>query len=228
MSKRCIVIGITGGISTGKSTFGSLLQELTGAAFFDADRAARLLVDEDTEVRRLLGKEFGAGIFSARGDLNRGALRAIVFAESAKKRALEQILHPRIRLQWAAEANRSRKTGDLFLADIPLLYETEGESLCDCVVVVACSQTIQQQRLMARARLKLPEALAMISAQMPLPQKIARADHVVWNNGPLAVLQAQVELLARALALSHMDEEEHVAAHEGPRGQRKRHHRSRA
>ncbi|MGH8164393.1 MAG: dephospho-CoA kinase, partial [Rhodanobacteraceae bacterium] len=177
--------------------FGRLLQKRTGAAFFDADRAARLLVDEDVAVRRLLREEFGAEIFSARGDLNRAALRAIVFAESEKKRALEQILHPRIRLQWAAEANLSRETGALFLADIPLLYETEGESLCDCVVVVACSQTIQQRRLMARARLTQPEAFAMISAQMPLPQKIARADHVVWNNGPLPVLEAQAECLAR-------------------------------
>jgi dephospho-CoA kinase len=197
MSKRCSVIGITGGISTGKSTFGRLLQERTGAAFFDADRAARLLADEDDEVRRLLREQFGTGIFSAGGDLNRAALRAIVFAESEKKRALEQILHPRIRLQWAAEAKRSRQAGDLFLADIPLLYETEGESLCDCVVVVGCSPTIQAQRLMRRARLSLPDALAMISSQMPLPEKISRADHVVWNNGPLSALEAQVEILAR-------------------------------
>ncbi|HEY2802069.1 MAG TPA: dephospho-CoA kinase [Chthoniobacterales bacterium] len=197
MSKRCSVIGITGGISTGKSTFGRLLQERTGAAFFDADRAARRLVDEDDEVRRLLREQFGTGIFSAGGDLNRAALRAIVFAESEKKRALEQILHPRIRLQWAAEAKRSRQAGDLFLADIPLLYETEGESLCDCVVVVGCSPTIQAQRLMRRARLSLPDALAMISSQMPLPEKISRADHVVWNNGPLSALEAQVEILAR-------------------------------
>ncbi len=197
MSNRCTVIGITGGISTGKSTFSRLLRERTRAAFFDADRAARLLVDEDEEVRDLLRAQFGPQIFSATGDLNRAALRAIVFAEREKKRALEQILHPRIRLQWATEANHGRQTGALFLADIPLLYETNGENLCDAVVVVACAQAIQQARLMSRAHRPLAQALAMISSQMPLSEKVSRADHVVWNNGPVDVLEAQAKTLAQ-------------------------------
>ncbi len=193
----CNVIGITGGISTGKSTFSRLLQASSGARLFDADRAAHQLLETDPTVRELLREEFGAGIFSGSGHLNRAALRAIVFAEPEKKRTLEQILHPRIRLQWAAEANQSRQTGELFLADIPLLYETEGETLCDCVVVVACAPAIQQARLLRRAGLPLADALAMISAQMPLSEKISRADHLVWNNGPLPLLEAQVELLGR-------------------------------
>lgn len=196
------VIGITGGIATGKSTFTRRLQELTGARLFDADRAARRLTDEDAEVTSLLREEFGAEIFSDDGVLNRAALRAIVFADSEKKRALEQILHPRIRHQWATEADDCRKSGTLFLADIPLLYETEGELLCDRVVVVACARAIQQQRLIARAHLTPAVALAMIDAQMPLPEKISRADHVVWNNGPLAALEAQASLLARYFSLS--------------------------
>jgi dephospho-CoA kinase len=199
MRKGGSVIGITGGISTGKSTFSQLLKERTGAAFFDADVAARSLVDDDAEVRELLGARFGPEIFSATGDLNRAALRAIVFAEPEKRRALEQILHPRIRQQWSTAANHSRQTGELFLADIPLLYETNGENLCDAVVVVACSASIQQERLMNRAHLPLDEAIAMIGAQMPLTQKIARADHLVWNNGPLAGLAAQAETLAALL-----------------------------
>lgn len=199
MSTNSIVIGITGGISTGKSTFRRALQERTGAKVFDADRAARALTDDDPEVRDLLRGEFGAAIFSASGELNRAALRAIVFAEPKKKRALEQILHPRIRQQWASEANQCRLTGELFLADIPLLYETNGEILCDAVVVVACAPQIQQDRLMERARLSRVEAATMIAAQMPLSEKIARAQHVVWNNGPLAVLEAQASLLERRL-----------------------------
>ncbi len=197
MPKPCIVIGITGGISTGKSTFSRLLRDLTGAPLFDADHAVRGLTDNDPEVRRLLREEFGDTIFSAGGVLNRAALRAIVFADSEKKRALEQILHPRIRRQWSTAAEESRQSGHLFLADIPLLYETEGEFLCDRVVVVACSHAIQQHRLMARAQLDSAAALAMIQSQMPLPQKIAQADHLIWNNGPLSVLEAQAEMLAR-------------------------------
>jgi dephospho-CoA kinase len=200
MPKPRIVIGITGGISTGKSTFSRLLHERMGARLFDADRAARSLTDEDREVRALLREEFGPQIFSAAGDLNRAALRAIVFADSEKKRALEQILHPRIRRQWSTAAEESRRSGNLFLADIPLLYETEGELLCDRVVVVACARQIQQQRLIARARLSPAAALAMIDSQMPLPQKISCADHLVWNNGPLSGLEAQAGILARLLS----------------------------
>lgn len=199
MSKPCTVIGITGGISTGKSTLSRRLRDETGAQLFDADRAARQLTDDDGEVRQLLRAQFGPEIFSASGVLNRAALRAIVFADSEKKRALEQILHPRIRQQWATAAEESRQSGKLFLADIPLLYETNGEVLCDRVVVVACAQEIQLQRLMTRTRLPSSSALAMIDSQMPLTQKISRADHVVWNNGPLPVLEAQAGVLARAL-----------------------------
>jgi dephospho-CoA kinase len=199
MPKPCIVIGITGGISTGKSTFSRLLHERTAARLFDADRAARQLTDENEEVRQLLRKEFGDAIFSVGGDLNRAALRAIVFADSEKKRALEQILHPRIRQQWSTAAEESRQSGELFLADIPLLYETQGELLCDRVVVVACAPEIQQQRLISRTRLSPSAALAMIESQMPLSHKISRADHLIWNNGPRSVLEAQAGILARYL-----------------------------
>lgn len=200
MPKPCTVIGITGGISTGKSTFSRLLHARTGARLFDADRAARQLTDEEPTVRQLLREQFGDAIFSGSGDLNRAALRAIVFADSEKKRALEQILHPRIRRRWSTAAEESRQSGQLFLADIPLLYETQGELLCDRIVVVACSQQIQQQRLISRAHLNPSAAHAMIDSQMPLPQKISRADHVVWNNGPLSVLETQATILARFLS----------------------------
>ena len=202
MSKPRLVIGITGGISTGKSTFANRLRDRLGARLFNADHAARRLADEDAEARLLLREEFGREIFSATGDLNRAALRAIVFANQGKKRALEQILHPRIRRQWATEAETSRQTGKIFLADIPLLYETEGETLCDRVVVVACSREIQLQRLIARPAINRADALAMIASQMSLSEKILRADHLVWNNGPLVNLEAQAEIFARFLTSS--------------------------
>jgi dephospho-CoA kinase len=189
-------IGITGGISTGKTSFVNCLRELVPAAhFFDADRVARELGDHDPEVRGLIESEFGAEVYSATGDLNREQLRSIVFADADKKRALEQILHPRIRRQWSLEAERHRNSTELFFADIPLLYETGGETLCDRVVVVACSPRIQRERLMDRMRLGEAEAQAMIDAQMPLQEKITRADHVVWNNGECDELKEQARLL---------------------------------
>src|SRR5215472_656227 len=117
-------IGITGGISTGKSTFVECLREvLPVATFFNADQAAHTLLNRP-EVQKQIRRDFGAQVFSTAGDLNRAKVRAIVFGDATKKRALERILHPRIRRQWRAEAKRHRNAPDFFFADIPLLYET--------------------------------------------------------------------------------------------------------
>ena len=189
-------IGITGGISTGKSTFCECLGEIVPAAkFFNADQAVHELVDLDPEVKQELVRVFGPGIFSIDGRLNRDALRAIIFQNAAKKSALEQILHPRIRRQWSAEAQIHRKSPDFFFADIPLLYETGGETLCDRVVVVACSPSIQLARLLQRKGITRGAAEKMIKSQMPLEEKITRANHVVWNNGERSVLAEQARLL---------------------------------
>ena len=190
------VIGITGGISTGKSTLCARLREIVpGAKFFDADYAAHQLVDFDPEVKKEIRHEFGSAIFSADQELNREKLRHIVFNDAAKRRALEQILHPRIRRQWSAEAETHRNSPDFFFADIPLLYETGGERLCDRVVVVACSSKTQVRWLMERKSLERFAAEQMINSQMPLDEKIRRADHVVWNNGVGTVLADQARCL---------------------------------
>jgi dephospho-CoA kinase len=171
-------IGITGGISTGKTSFCECLRKIVPEAkFFNADDAAHVLVDLP-DVKDEIRREFGAEVFSADGDLNRERLRAIVFGDAAKKRALEQILHPRIRRQWSAEAETHRNSPKFFFADIPLLYETSAENLCDRVVIVACSSSTQLRWLMERVSLRRSEA-----------------EHVVWNNGPRAALEPQARLL---------------------------------
>jgi dephospho-CoA kinase len=188
-------IGITGGISTGKSTFCDCLREIIPAAkFFDADRAAHSLA-ELPEVKQEILSEFGREVFSPEGDLNRAKLRAIILTNATRRRSLEQILHTRIRRQWMAQAERHRNSPDFFFADIPLLYETGGESLCERVVVVACSHKVQLDRLVKRTSLKGSEAEQMINSQMPLEEKIKRADHVVWNNGDRATLMEQAKSL---------------------------------
>ena len=189
-------IGITGGISTGKTSFCECLGEIVPAAkFFDADQVAHQLVNVDPQVKDEIRHEFGTGFFSVEGDLNREKLRAIIFGDAAKRRALEQILHPRIRRQWSTEAETHRNSPDFFFADIPLLYETAGETLCDRVVVVACSSKIQLRWLMERRSLERAAAEEMIKSQMSLDEKIKRADHVVWNNGPRVALVAQARFL---------------------------------
>jgi len=188
-------IGITGGISTGKSTFCECLREIVPAArLFNADQAAHAL-GKLPEVKRDIRAEFGSDVFSRHGDLNRANLRAIIFADATKRRALERILHPRIRRQWRAEAERHRNSPDFFIADIPLLYETGGETLCDRVVVVACSHKVQLARMAQRMSLNDSEAEQMIRSQMPLEEKMARADHVVWNDGDRAALIEQARFL---------------------------------
>jgi dephospho-CoA kinase len=188
-------IGITGGISTGKSTFCDCLREiLPKAIFFDADLAARSIA-ELPDVKEEIRGQFGSGVFSTTGDLNRAKLRAIVFSNATKRRVLEQILHPRIRRQWMAQAERYRSSPDFFFADIPLLYETGGEEWCERVVVVACSRKVQLGRLAKRRALKDSEAEQIINSQMDLEEKIKRAEHVVWNNGDHATLMKQAERL---------------------------------
>ena len=188
-------IGITGGVSTGKSTVCQCLREiLPTAKFFDADQAAHDLVDRDEVKRELLG-EFSSSVFSPSGDLNRAALRAIVFHDAAKRQALEKILHPRIRQQWRVEADRHRTSPEFFFADTPLLYETGGETLCERVVVVACSPAIQLANLRRRMGIERDAAEVMIKSQMPLDEKIKRANHVVWNNADQSVLAGQAASL---------------------------------
>ncbi len=190
------VIGITGGISTGKTAFADYLRALIPKArFFDADSMARELTRSDEKVLGEIRARFGPAVFQKNGELNRGALRAIVFDAPEKRRDLEQILHPPIRQRWSGEAERYRNSTELFFADIPLLYETDGDTLCDRVIVVACSEDIQMERLMRRTGMTEAESQTVIRAQMPLPEKIKRADHVVWNNGPQSVLADQARLL---------------------------------
>jgi dephospho-CoA kinase len=189
-------IGITGGISTGKSTFCECVREIFPAAkFFNADQAAHALV-QLPQVKQKIRADFGSDVFSRDGDLNREKLRAIIFGDATKKRALERILHPRIRSQWRAEAKKHRNSSDFFFADIPLLYEIGGETLCDRVVVVACSYKVQLARLAERMSLENTKAEQMITSQMPLEEKMARADHVVWNDGSRAAVMEQARFLA--------------------------------
>lgn len=191
-------IGITGGIATGKTTFCECLRKICPEAkFFNADAAAKELVDLNDEVKQELVAEFGPKTYFPGGALDRERMRAVVFHDAAKKLALEKILHPRIREQWKAEAEKYRKSLDLFFADIPLLYETGGETLCDRVVVVACSREIEILRLLERGRIDRLIAGQIIDSQMPLQEKIDRADHVVWNNGDRAVLAEQAGALVR-------------------------------
>ena len=201
-------IGITGGIASGKSSFTSRLSGWLSAknteapvTVFDADTVARELVAKDTRVQLAIVRQFGSGVLTPQGLIDRDWLREKVFDDAEGRKALEAILHPVIRARWTAQAEAVRRTGAWLLLDIPLLYETGAETACDVVVVVACREETQRARIVARRGLSPEMAGKIIATQTSLASKAARADYVVWNDAPEARLEEQAELFAGYLLL---------------------------
>ena len=193
------VLGITGGVATGKTSFTqSLASRFPALQIFDSDRCARELTTSDPAIIASIRDHFGPAVFDATGLLQRPAIRAIVFADPLERKALEAILHPAIRRAWLALASSVREQpGDAWLAvDIPLLFETSAETHFDKVVVVACSARTQRRRLIEDRHLAPGLADRMIDSQLPLSEKIARADFAIWNDGDLQALEAQTRLLS--------------------------------
>ena len=199
---------VTGGIATGKSTFGRSLRTLgegREVSFFDADTSVHELLTRP-DVARTIGEEFGSAVIGAEGAISRPALREAVFARSpaeiqgARKR-LEAILHPLVRDDYrsAIETAEGIHPSGLFIADIPLYFESEtGAYRSDHVAVVACSPEVQRQRVLARGHergVSESESLALIAAQRPIMEKVEAADYVVWNDGNPGALMAQAKSL---------------------------------
>ena len=192
------IIGVTGGVATGKSSFSRALAECVEAEVFDADFEVRALLEQDRRVRDEVKRHFGSGVFGSDGRPDRGRIREIVFADSEKRRILEEILHPAIRQAWASRAEEvAREIPTLYyIVDIPLLYETKAEDVFDRVVVVACSAETQMKRLLEIRNLSRETAGGIIASQWDLSEKVKAADHVVWNDGGKQQLRAQAERLA--------------------------------
>jgi len=193
------VLAITGGIATGKSAFARRFQRLTNGRLFDADATAKELLEGSSDVREKVRAVFGPQVMDAGGGISRARLREIVFDDRARRESLEGILHPLIRVRWEDEAAKAREKGEWFLADIPLLYETGGETLVDHVVVVACARDTQIRRMRMDRGLSLPMAEAILRAQAPLDEKMNRASFVIWTDSPLSFLDDQARLLAACL-----------------------------
>ena len=195
------VLGITGGVASGKSSLTARLAPRLAAEVFDADAAARELVANDPEAKRKIAERFGPHILGAGGWVDRARLREEVFADAEKRSALEAILHPLIRARWTQAAQAARGSRAWLLLDIPLLFETGAEAGCDAVVVVACSPQTQRERIISQRGLSPEMAEKMIASQTSLASKAARADYVIWNDAPLARLEEQAELFAGYLKL---------------------------
>ena len=192
------VIGVTGGIGSGKSTFSRMLADHLSARLFDADSAARELLESDPAVCQEITTELFAEAYSPDGKPDRAAIRRLVFHDPAAKARLESILHPRIRERWTQLAAECRQDATPLVVEIPLLFETGAERFFDRIVTVACSHETQLARTAARG-LPRDEAESIIRSQLPLERKTSLAHFVVWNDGSLTNLENQASELAKIL-----------------------------
>ena len=187
-------VALTGGIATGKSVVARALRE-AGVATVDADQLARDAVAPSSPGLAEVVTRFGSGIMRADGGLDRAALGALVFADAAARRDLEQIVHPRVRRGIDAFFT-TLPPGAPGLAEIPLAYETGWASTFDLVVVVACRPETQHARLMARDGFAAADADRRLAAQWPIGDKVRLADAVVVTDGDMASTLTQAGRLA--------------------------------
>ncbi len=190
------VVGVTGGIATGKSSFTDRLLRHLPAELFDADACAHDLLANDVAIRQAVVNAFGPEICDPAGNPDRPKLRTLVFEDAAKRRALERILHPAIRYRWTGRAAQIAREGGWFVVDIPLLFESHAEASFDHTIVVACSPATQRRRLGEKRGLNAGLAEKIIAAQLDLSTKINQAHHVIWNDSSLSCLERQSRLLA--------------------------------
>jgi len=185
------VVGLTGGIASGKSTVSAMFRDL-GADVIDADAVARDVVAPGTPGLEEVARRF-PGVVDASGRLDRAALGTRVFADAEERRALEAILHPRIRQEVARRTEALARAGvRVVLYDAALLIENGLDRGLDGVILVSAPEAAQRARLAARDGLDEDAISARLAAQMPLAEKRAHATWVVDNGGPLEETRAQV------------------------------------
>lgn len=193
-------IGVTGGIATGKSTVTALMRQL-GAVVFSADEVAREVLAPGRPELAQVVERFGGTVLRPDGSLDRKALGDIVFGDPGARADLENLTHPPILdalRRRVAEAIRRHGPKKLVVVEVPLLYEAGMEDWFDEVVVVSASETSQVERIRRRDGLDHHEALARVRAQMPLAEKVRRADVVIVNDGDDDGLRRAVETCVRA------------------------------
>jgi dephospho-CoA kinase len=193
------VVGLTGGVSSGKSTILACLKDL-GAFVLSADEASHRLTAPEGEALPAIRETFGEQVFQPDGTLDRRALGEIVFRDPACRRALEAIIHPAVQRDMLREIEKAGEEGALVVVmEVPLLYETGMDALCGEVWVAYLDVESQTLRLMNRDRLTREQAQARIQSQMSLEEKAKRAEVVVKTDKPIAEVQKEVAHLYRDL-----------------------------
>jgi len=193
-----LLVGLTGGIGSGKSTVARMLEK-RGAIVFDADVLARQAVAPGTPGFEKVVERFGPNVLAPGGGLDREALASIVFADPAARRDLEGIVHPEVRRMFAEGCQEYRDSDRVVVFSAPLLVETGMHTAFDLLIVVSAPVATQIERLMRERAMPERAVQARIEAQLPLEAKAEVADVLVDNEGTLEDLEAQVDRLWRDL-----------------------------
>jgi len=197
---RLLILGVTGGIASGKSTVARMLVE-KGVPAIDFDLLAREVAAPGQPVFQEIVAFFGEEVVGEDGVLDRKRLSGIVFRDPDKRRILERMTHPRILTAFVGQIRRlaEKDPNGIVQAVIPLLFETHLEPLVHKILVVHVSPKTQIERLMTRDRITREEARRILGAQMPIDQKAARADFVIHNEGTLDETRREVDALWQEL-----------------------------
>ena len=187
-----LIIGLTGGIGSGKSVASDKFKSL-GVAVVDADVASRTVVEPGKPALKEIQDHFGSGIITAEGKLDRNKLREIIATDAKERKWLESVLHPKIGEQITKEISESNSVYTLFVA--PLLLETNSQEMCSRVVVVDVPKDVQIRRTAKRDKVSSNQVEQMVAAQMKREKRLEKADDVLLNSGTIEDLEKQVEEL---------------------------------
>ncbi|MEH7303776.1 dephospho-CoA kinase [Neobacillus drentensis] len=193
-----LVIGLTGGIASGKSTVSNFFKELN-ITVIDADIEARQAVMKGESAYFKIIAEFGEEVLLADGEIDRQKLGSIIFHHEEKRQLLNNIVHPEVRKRMSAQVEKAKQNGEeVVVLDIPLLFESKLTYMVDKTLLVFVDNETQLKRLIARNNLSVEDAEARIHSQMPLSEKIRLADALINNNGSIADAKEQLlEILAQ-------------------------------
>jgi dephospho-CoA kinase len=195
-----VILGLTGSLGSGKSSVTSALKQL-GAVTISADDVARDVISPGQLAHSEIVQQFGPGVLSGDGSIDRKALASLVFADPEKRKRLEAIIHPRVR-EEEERFIALHRDAPLVVLEIPLLFEAGAESLCDAVLVVAVNERERVARLKASRGMSEEEIARRLAAQMPQEEKIRRADYVIDNSGTWEQTLQSVKSLYRELLAS--------------------------
>lgn len=202
-----LVIGLTGGIASGKSTVSNMLKAI-GLTVIDADIEARLAVEKGEPAYKEIVGVFGEDILLQDGNLDRQKLGGIIFNDKEKRQLLNKIVHPAVRLRMTKQKESAVLRGEqVVVLDIPLLFESDLTYMVEKTLLVYVDEDIQLSRLIARNDFTENEAMARIKSQLPLSEKLRWADAVINNNGTVAETKQQLKKVLQEWGFTNVERE---------------------